>query len=235
VRYRLAEAEHEFLNLVYGARLAPGTVPARIRDMVATVGRDGRAFFWTIWPSDGPADLAEYLIAAGFEDHGSDPLMTLALEPGALAGAAAPPVGLVVEEATTRDRIADIARFAVGSLGDESPGGSTFAATLVRLASEQPPRLRLFGGWADDRLVSTSGLFTGAGVAGIIAVATDPDWRGRGFGRALTAAAIEAGRRAGFDTASLMASDMGQPVYRRLGFEEVGRVRFLRWPGTVPG
>ena len=161
--------------------------------------------------------------------------MTLGLEPNAPATSVVPPVGLVVEEANTPDRIAEIARFAVGSLGDESPGGSTFAATLQRLATEEPPRLRLFGGWADHRLVSTSGLFTGAGVAGIIAVATHPDWRGRGFGRALTAAAIEAGRQAGFDTASLMASDMGQPVYRRLGFEEVGRVRFLRWPGAGPG
>jgi ribosomal protein S18 acetylase RimI-like enzyme len=70
-------------------------------------------------------------------------------------------------------------------------------------------------------------------VAGIYAVATDEPMRGRGYGRALTLAAMHAGREMGLDTAVLMASELGQPVYRRIGFREVGTVRFFRWPGVT--
>ena len=130
--------------------------------------------------------------------------------------------------------VAAIAAFALGSLGDVDPGVTVFGETLARVANEPQPRLRLFGGWLDDELVASSGLFTGSGVAGLYAVATDEAHRGRGFGRALTAAAMAAGRDAGLDTAVLLASELGEPVYRRLGFRAVGEVRFLRWPGGLP-
>jgi len=231
VRIRLAEADDDYLNLVYGARLDATDVAQVAREIVATVGRGGRPFYWTIWPSDGPTDLAERLVAIGFEDHGTDPLMQLDLTVrGALDTGGGPPA-LAIAEALDPETRHALAGFAVGSLGDAAPGGSAFADTLERLASEPDPRLRLFGGWVDGTLVTTSGLFTGAGLAGIIAVATSEAYRGRGFGRALTAAAMEAGRAAGMTTSTLMASELGQPVYRRLGFSEVGRVRFLRWPG----
>ena len=46
---------------------------------------------------------------------------------------------------------------------------------------------------------------------------------------------MRAGRELGHDTAVLLSSDLGLPVYRRLGFREVATVRFLRWPGGLPG
>jgi GNAT superfamily N-acetyltransferase len=49
-------------------------------------------------------------------------------------------------------------------------------------------------------------------------VATLPNVRGRGIGRALTIAALEAGRSLGYRIGVLQASDDGLPVYRRIGF-----------------
>jgi GNAT superfamily N-acetyltransferase len=55
-------------------------------------------------------------------------------------------------------------------------------------------------------------------------VATLPGYRGRGYGAALTWAALrEAPRLA----AALIASDAGRPVYERLGFLPVARVTCL--------
>ena len=53
---------------------------------------------------------------------------------------------------------------------------------------------------------------------GVYMVATLPEERGKGYGVALTAAAIEAAPHL---PAVLQASDMGQPVYRRLGFQDI--------------
>jgi ribosomal protein S18 acetylase RimI-like enzyme len=58
-------------------------------------------------------------------------------------------------------------------------------------------------------------------------VATLPEARNRGLGRAVTLAAMHAGAEAGATIAVLESSEMGLNVYRRLGFEEFGRYKVL--------
>ena len=65
------------------------------------------------------------------------------------------------------------------------------------------------------------------GVAGIYWVGTTERARGRGLGRALTAAAVNAGLDLGGEFASLQASPMGEPVYRAMGFERIFDYRLL--------
>jgi ribosomal protein S18 acetylase RimI-like enzyme len=65
------------------------------------------------------------------------------------------------------------------------------------------------------------------GVAGIYWVGTLPDARGRGLAELCTRAAGNAGFDLGGRVASLQASVMGEPVYRRMGYVEVTRYPFL--------
>jgi GNAT superfamily N-acetyltransferase len=82
------------------------------------------------------------------------------------------------------------------------------------------PTFTVFVGYLAGEPVSTSMLATtrSCGVAGVYSVATRPAHRGRGFGTALTAAALAAAREQGFDTAVLEPSPSGAPMYRRMGF-----------------
>ena len=73
--------------------------------------------------------------------------------------------------------------------------------------------------------VAAAALFVAAGVAGIYNVATVPEARGRGIGRAVTAAALAEAVARGERTAVLGSSELGYPVYRRLGFRDVSRLR----------
>ena len=59
------------------------------------------------------------------------------------------------------------------------------------------------------------------GVAGIYWVGSTERERGRGLGWATTAAAVNAGVDLGAQTASLQASPMGEPLYRRMGFKAI--------------
>ena len=77
---------------------------------------------------------------------------------------------------------------------------------------------RIWLGTVDGRPVSTAAAVVAGGFCGVYAVATSPDARGHGYGEALSWAAT--GFRADLP-ATLQASDMGRPVYERMGYEIV--------------
>ncbi len=83
------------------------------------------------------------------------------------------------------------------------------------------PTFTVFVGYLAGEPVASSMLATThrVGLAGIYSVATRPDHRGRGFGTALTAAALAEAARQGSDTAVLEPSPLGAQMYRRMGFE----------------
>jgi ribosomal protein S18 acetylase RimI-like enzyme len=83
------------------------------------------------------------------------------------------------------------------------------------------PTFTVLIGYVAGEPVATSLLATTSDVrlAGVYSVATRPSHRGRGFGTALTRAALLEARASGYDTAVLEPSPMGAPMYRRMGFE----------------
>jgi GNAT superfamily N-acetyltransferase len=77
---------------------------------------------------------------------------------------------------------------------------------------------RIWLGRVDGRAVTTAAAFIGFGYVGIYAVATLPDTRGRGYGEAITWAATLCRPDL---PATLQASEMGRPIYERMGFRTV--------------
>jgi GNAT superfamily N-acetyltransferase len=86
------------------------------------------------------------------------------------------------------------------------------------------PRVRVAIGYLDDEPVSGATVIRSGATLGIYAVATKERARRRGIGRAVTWAAIDAGRTAWRSKiAILQSSELGVPVYRSMGFEEIAR------------
>lgn len=76
-------------------------------------------------------------------------------------------------------------------------------------------------GRVDGKPVTTSIVCITEGAAGIFGVSTDPQYRNRGLGRIMTAAAVARGKELGADIAYLHATAMGFPVYKKMGFKTV--------------
>jgi GNAT superfamily N-acetyltransferase len=103
--------------------------------------------------------------------------------------------------------------------------GFGFPAKTARLFLNERllafPGVRLYSGLVDGAVVATSMLIATGKVGGIYWVATLEAQRGRGYGEALTWAAVAGGRELGCGIASLQASKLGRPVYARMGFAHV--------------
>ena len=83
------------------------------------------------------------------------------------------------------------------------------------------PGMTFYIGYLDGAPVATSQLAVSYGIAGVHTVSTLPAYRGRGIGEAMTWRAVLDGRAEGCDAAYLQASEMGYPVYQRMGFLHV--------------
>ena len=85
-----------------------------------------------------------------------------------------------------------------------------------------------FGIQADGRLVATATLLSyGKQAAWIGMVLTRPEYRGRGFGRALVTHALKSADSKEIRTVKLDATEQGQRLYERLGFKAEESVE--RW------
>jgi GNAT superfamily N-acetyltransferase len=85
----------------------------------------------------------------------------------------------------------------------------------------------------DGRIVGT-GVGTANGPVGWIGtIFIEPDWRGKGLGRAITQAISDGLEGAGCRTLVLVATSEGRRLYERMGFEVQTRYRILEAPGLA--
>lgn len=159
--------------------------------------------------------------AAGFAYSDSVPAMALTelAPPGQRAAA--------LEVRAVRDE-EDVDAFVnVQATGFDMPGD--IARAILSPALLEIPDTHLYVGHAGGEPVAASALMMTHRVAGIYNVATLPEHRGNGFGEAITRHAVAEGFARGALIASLQASEMGRPVYERMGFKLVAEYRtFVR-------
>jgi GNAT superfamily N-acetyltransferase len=85
----------------------------------------------------------------------------------------------------------------------------------------QVPGAVVYVGYADGEPVATGLGFRTGQTIGVYNIATAPSGRKRGFGTAMTERVAEDGAAAGCEVAVLQASEMGRPLYEKLGYRTV--------------
>jgi ribosomal protein S18 acetylase RimI-like enzyme len=128
-----------------------------------------------------------------------------------------PGSNIVVTRVGSRDQL-DVAA-AIAAAGFGAPRGALDPLYTPDIAAI--PGVSIYLAEADEQPVSTAIAWLGDGGVGIFNVATPSEFRGRGFGRAVTSRAVHAGFADGADLAWLQASPLGEQVYRAMGFRQV--------------
>jgi ribosomal protein S18 acetylase RimI-like enzyme len=220
-----------------------GAFDRRLTEALALfAGLDRIPHVWPIPGYDGPPDLIDRLLSHGFEDHGGGMLMVLDADRA--------PEGLRDDRRADgfgRDATADphvtVERLhrVNGPAAEEAAQG--IAAVLMSSFNVEPVRrvaieLEAIQGLTDDAyhaiLVRVDGKpaavarrTTFSGASYLSSIGTDPEFRGRGLGRLVTATAVADAVVEGSRWIHLGVFEdnaVAQRLYRSLGFEPVGGV-----------
>jgi GNAT superfamily N-acetyltransferase len=217
-------------RVVNAANLARfgGDAAERIEAVKAFFGRFRVPFRWFFGPTTTPDDLPAHLYAAGLAQLSNTP-------------------GMALDIATMHDEPTTVAGLEVREVGDSAdfeawlqcciesfPFDPVIADAWRRvhepLGFGDASPLHNYIGWLDGRAVAVSAILYGRDCAGIWNVGTIADVRGRGIGRETTLQALRDARARGATLSVLGSSPMGLPVYTRIGFEEVCRIRHFGPP-----
>ncbi|MEE9280683.1 MAG: GNAT family N-acetyltransferase [Myxococcota bacterium] len=215
----LTDIHVPIFNGVLRAQIQPGEVDAAIDEVLGRAKVRGVPIMWWTGPVTEPSDLPQALEARGFVREESAPGMALHLD-RLIEDAVPLPTGFEIERVRDVETLYTWCSVMVPGFGlpDVAIEGWHRLYRAVGVGADAP--VRHFLGRLEGRDVATASVNFGAGVGGIYNVSTQPEARGRGIGYAISLRAALEARQAGYEAALLHSSEMGHPVYLRMGFRD---------------
>ncbi|MCB0116764.1 MAG: GNAT family N-acetyltransferase [Caldilineaceae bacterium] len=189
-------------------------IDAAIDQVIADMSAQVRRWDWAVYRTCRPLDLGERLLRKGGKP-GRVPWLLAALND---LSTEAPPDGFSVRIVDSSAMMADWSRVSAAGFETGLDVCKVYHdAYAQHLPSADNNAVHLIG-YHGDEPVTSSTLLVAGGIAGIYDISTPPEHRRRGFGSAITVATLNLARAKGQRHVCCMASDMGLPIYQRLGF-----------------
>lgn len=218
-------ADHADANGVQRLRLAADAVPDAVAEVRTLARQRGcRALTWEIGDAAEPADLTQRLLALGLHDAVPATAVVMGRAAPVPAGAA----DVVVQQVDTVDAFK--AHVAVTHAVFDAMAHLPAELARIDRDGERDVAQRSFvryNALVDGRVVgAATATYTPAG-AMIHSGSTLAAYRGRGVYQALVARRWQDAVARGTPALVTRAGVMSRPILARLGFEDLGRIRFL--------
>jgi GNAT superfamily N-acetyltransferase len=143
------------------------------------------------------------------------------------------PAGVDIRRAVDAQGVADCARVNAQAYTTYGSPAEATASCFGRPDAILAPHVAAFVADFDGAPVGAAMTVLSHGIAGIYWVGTLEEARGRGIAEALMRVATNWGLDAGAPNVQLQASPMGEPIYRRMGYEELYRYAFFLASGPA--
>jgi GNAT superfamily N-acetyltransferase len=223
ILWTITDVPFSLLNGVMRARIPPDRIDSTIEAVIGRGKMHSVPLLWLTGPESQPADLGMHLEKHGFASEES---AGMAIDLAQLKDDLPIPPGFTPQRVTSAAALQIWGQVFGAVFG--APDSAVEALCDITLCIGLD-KVRCYLGWLNGKAVAISTLFLGAGVAGIYNVATLPEARRQGIGALITALPLREARAEGYEAGVLQASEMGEPVYRSLGFREYCKIGFYEW------
>ena len=201
-------------NRIIHARFDEQDAIYKIRETIKHFESQNIPLLWHTGPSSRPTDLNKLLVENGMTNVREEAGM--ALIPADI-NTTAGPAEFEVREVSNDLMLHDWSHVFTRSYNLNQAATEMFYQVETELMGSD--FRRLFLGYFRNQPVSSGTLFITDNIAGIYAVGTLTDFRGIGFGRAITEVLISEARQHNISLYTLHASPMGLGIYQKIGFK----------------
>jgi GNAT superfamily N-acetyltransferase len=229
-----------FLNTIARIRLAGDFEAERLVELERPYLEAELPVMWSMTDLTSPVDLDDRLARRGLAQGDWDATMMIDLQHSPVSTQttleAAATAGITLEIVDKRTALDEWIEVMADSYGWSDVGRAQAMREVYdpELPHGRSGRRTHVLARLEDHAVGSSSLFETAGQGWITNIGAIPAARGRGVGAAVTSAVLELAQERGFERAWLGASEMGAPVYRRLGFSTEGVAKHRLGPAPQP-
>jgi len=229
---------------VWNTHLTPENAEQAIHETIDWFNLRGAPFFfWWTGPGTYPEEIGKLLTDRGLIDMegqshamAADSTSTLSGAPGMIADLHQMnesvlekiPDGFKMRDVQNETDLQDFKRVLIEGYEMPAAMADAWVQSTHEFGIGKTP-WRLILGRLNGQPVATNIIFNGAGVAGVYGITVSPFARGKGIGAAITLKPLlDIREQDGYRYAVLFSSEMGTPVYERIGFRMTG-VRINRY------
>ena len=178
----------------------------------------GQPFAWWLGAHDVPSFFPNLLIERGFEEENDEHAMAVSLD-GFMASPSYP-----IKDVTT---LALLENF-ISVIETIDPAARIFYEKIRNFSDDQP--FRLFVGFYEGKAAVVGSLFFTEDCVGIFDLITIEAYRRKGLASAMLSFMMDYAKQRGSNTALLSAeSDAGFVLYKKFGFDVIGRFHCFEW------
>ena len=212
-----------FANGVWRARLGTNfDIDARIDQILEPFRSYKVSLTWYVTPLSTPSNLGDLLVSHGLRFEGEQPGMVIGT--GEIPELSLPR-GLTIQRVKNKLMFGQWMKV-FSKVFDVPAEASIKISQYIDLTGfGEDANKQYYNGALGDRIVGTSVVsFTSKSVV-IAGISVLDEFRGRGIGKALTLHPLVLGRQMGKKFGVLSSTDMGYPVYQKLGFKEYFKIK----------
>jgi len=211
----VGEIKDSILNQVLDTQSTEENIEKTIAAVQSFYQRYNKKWSWVVGPLSKPETLAQHLKRHGLEV--TETFASCYFDLGRIITPIDIP-NFIIKKVTADDDLVDWA-IPLSKAFASSDNAEGFRQLNARLPHGEFDSLQHYVGYFKDKPISCGTLFLSSDAVMIHNIGTDPDFSGRGFGKAMTIHLMLDAKKHGYKHCFLDASKFGLEMYKKLGFE----------------